>query len=128
MSGPPMPCECPRSTSGRPSRSTGRCARARSSHPSNVKSHGTAQAVSTAGAALRPDDEFLWTNERWRLHTLDGPTGLPVNVILVPREHFAELGDLPDDLAAELGIMLARIERAVRSVGEIGRVARLQVG
>ena len=69
-----------------------------------------------------PDDEFIWTNERWRLHALDAPTGLPVNVILVPREHFAELGDLPDELAAELGILLGRIERAVRSVGEIGRV------
>ena len=69
-----------------------------------------------------PDDEFIWMNERWRLHALDAPTGLPVNVILVPREHFAELGDLPDELAAELGILLGRIERAVRSVGEIGRV------
>src|SRR4051794_38175197 len=29
---------------------------------------------------------------------------------------------LPDDLAAELGLMLARVERAVLSVGEIGRV------
>ena len=69
-----------------------------------------------------PDDEYLWTNERWRLHGLEGPTGLPVIVILTPREHFAELSDLPDDLAAELGVLLARIERAVLSVGEIGRV------
>jgi len=45
-----------------------------------------------------------------------------VVVILESRKHIAEVGDLPDDLAAELGIMLARIERAVRSVGEIGRV------
>jgi diadenosine tetraphosphate (Ap4A) HIT family hydrolase len=70
----------------------------------------------------RPDDSYLWTNERWRVHGLETPTGLPVIVMLKPREHFGELGDLPDDLAAELGILLGRIERAVRSVGEIGRV------
>jgi diadenosine tetraphosphate (Ap4A) HIT family hydrolase len=69
----------------------------------------------------RPDDQFIWTNERWRLLAF-GPTGLPVIVLLEPREHYAEPGDLPDDLASELGIMLGRVERAVRSVGEIGRV------
>jgi len=68
------------------------------------------------------DDEYLWTNETWRLWAFDRPTGLPVVVLLEPREHHAEPGDLPDDLAADLGRMLTRVERAVRSVGEIGRV------
>jgi diadenosine tetraphosphate (Ap4A) HIT family hydrolase len=68
------------------------------------------------------DDDYIWTSERWRLHALDEPTGLPVAVLLEPREHFAEPGDLPDELAAELGVLLARIERAIRSIGEIGRV------
>jgi diadenosine tetraphosphate (Ap4A) HIT family hydrolase len=67
------------------------------------------------------DDEYLWTNERWRLYGL-GPTGLPVVVMLEPRAHFGELGDVPDELLAELGVLLGRVERAVRSVGEIGRV------
>jgi diadenosine tetraphosphate (Ap4A) HIT family hydrolase len=70
----------------------------------------------------RPDDEYLWTSERWRLTNTFEPTGLPVVVLLEPRQHYAELGDLPDDLARELGVLLGRIERAVRSVGEIGRV------
>jgi diadenosine tetraphosphate (Ap4A) HIT family hydrolase len=70
----------------------------------------------------RSDDEYLWTTERWRLWTFDRPTGLPVIVLLEPRAHYAEPGDLPDELAAELGLLTARIERAVRSVGEIGRV------
>src|SRR2546423_13843354 len=69
-----------------------------------------------------PDDRYLWTAERWRLRASDGPTGLPVVVVLEPRAHHAEPGDLPDDLAAELGLLIARIERAVRSAGEIGRV------
>ena len=50
------------------------------------------------------------------------PTGLPVVVLLEPREHYADPGDLPDELAAELGVLLARVERAIRSIGEIGRV------
>jgi diadenosine tetraphosphate (Ap4A) HIT family hydrolase len=67
------------------------------------------------------DEEFFWTNERWRLRAL-GPTGLPLVAILEPREHYAEPGDLPDDRAAELGVLQARIERAIRGLGDIGRV------
>jgi diadenosine tetraphosphate (Ap4A) HIT family hydrolase len=68
------------------------------------------------------DDEYLWASARWRLRGLDRPSGLPVVVLLEPREHVAEPGDLSDELASELGVMIARVERAVRSVGEIGRV------
>ena len=73
-------------------------------------------------ACTASDDEFLWTDERWRLVSPEGERALPVVVLLMPREHYAEPGDLPDDVAAELGILLARIERVVRGVGEIGRV------
>jgi diadenosine tetraphosphate (Ap4A) HIT family hydrolase len=45
-----------------------------------------------------------------------------VIVLLEPREHHAEPGDLPDELAQEMGVMLGRVERAIRSIGEIGRV------
>jgi hypothetical protein len=68
------------------------------------------------------DDACLWTSERWRLWAFDRPTGLPLIVLLEPRDHYAEPGDLPDELAAELGILLAGVERAVRSIGELGRV------
>lgn len=74
------------------------------------------------GRCAAPDEEYLWTSERWRLGALDRPSGLPLVVLLESREHFAEPGDLPDALAAELGVLIARIERAVRAVGEIGRV------
>jgi hypothetical protein len=75
-------------------------------------------------ACTASDDEFLWVNERWRVVPPEGGGGraLPAVVLLMPRQHYAEPGDLPDDLAAEFGVLLARIERAVRSVGEIGRV------
>ena len=67
------------------------------------------------------DDEYVWTTDRWRLLALE-PTGLPLVLMLESREHFSEPGDLPDELAAELGVLLARIERAIRSIGEFGRV------
>jgi diadenosine tetraphosphate (Ap4A) HIT family hydrolase len=50
------------------------------------------------------------------------PTGLPAVLLLESRDHYSEPCDLPDDLAAELGMLLARIERAVRSVPGVGRV------
>ena len=68
-----------------------------------------------------PDDEFFWTNERWRLQAL-GPTGLPFVALLEPREHYAEPGDLPLELAAELGVLQGRIERAISELDHIGRV------
>lgn len=73
-------------------------------------------------ACTTPDEEFLWTNERWRLGGLDDPPALPMVLLLFPRAHYAEPGDLSDELAAELGMLLSRFERAVRSIGEIGRV------
>jgi diadenosine tetraphosphate (Ap4A) HIT family hydrolase len=68
------------------------------------------------------DDEYLWVDEHWRLSAFPEPTGLPVVVLLESREHYSEPGDLPDELAADLGVMLAKIERLIRGLGNIGRV------
>jgi diadenosine tetraphosphate (Ap4A) HIT family hydrolase len=67
------------------------------------------------------EEGAIWSDERWLLAPLPKPSGLPVVVILFPRAHH-DLGDLPDELAAELGPLLDRVARAVESVGEIGRV------
>jgi len=72
-------------------------------------------------ACAKPDSDYAWTNERWRLFATE-PSGLPLVLILEPREHHDAPADLPDDLAAEQGLLLGRIERAVLSVGGIGRV------
>jgi diadenosine tetraphosphate (Ap4A) HIT family hydrolase len=69
----------------------------------------------------RPDGDYFWTDDTWRLFALP-PSGMPIVVILEPREHLDAPGDLSDDMASALGRMLARVERAVRGVGEIGRV------
>jgi diadenosine tetraphosphate (Ap4A) HIT family hydrolase len=68
------------------------------------------------------DDDYVWTTERWRLRPIAPPSGLPVVLLLEPREHLDAPGDLPDELAAELGVLIARIERAVSSLDGIGRV------
>ena len=73
-------------------------------------------------ACAASDENYIWTAARWRLRSFDQPTGLPIVLLLEPREHYAEPGDLPDELASELGVLLARIERAIRSIGQIGRV------
>jgi diadenosine tetraphosphate (Ap4A) HIT family hydrolase len=72
-------------------------------------------------ACATPDSEYLWTADRWRVRGLE-PGGLPVVVILEPREHFAGPADLPEELAREQGAMLGRVERAVLAVGGIARV------
>lgn len=66
-------------------------------------------------------EEAIWSDERWLVTSLGRPSGLPVVVILFPRAHH-DLDDLPGVLARELGPMLLRVEAAVRSVGEVGRV------
>ena len=72
-------------------------------------------------ACTAPDDDFLWIDDRWRVFAIP-EHALPVVVLLLPRDHFANPGDLPDERAADLGQMLARVERAVRAVPDIGRV------
>lgn len=72
-------------------------------------------------ACETPDDAFIWTDEHWRVGPRQEPSGLPVVVLLFPREHH-DLDSLPPERAAELGPLLVRIEAAVRAVGDIGRV------
>ena len=74
------------------------------------------------GRCAASDDAYIWANERWRLYALDPPNGLPVVVLLEPREHFTTPGDLPADLAGELGVLIGRIDRAICSIDGIGRV------
>ena len=66
-----------------------------------------------------PDDRYAWTDATWRL-SARGPVSVPT-LILGSRAH-VDLGDLDDDMAAELGRMVVRVERALAAVPGIGRV------
>ncbi len=72
-------------------------------------------------ACSTPDEAYIWVSERWRVRAMDRPTGLPMVLILECRSHL-DLGDLTNLLAAELGVMTVRLERAVRSLDGVARV------
>ena len=72
-------------------------------------------------ACAAPDGDYLWTDDDWRLKAME-PSGLPLVLILEPRAHFDGPADLPDGLARAQGVLIGRVERAVLSIGEVGRV------
>lgn len=79
------------------------------------------EEIAECKACQSSDDSYVWVNERWRVRSMDRPTGLPMILILEPRSHL-DLGDLPNLLAAELGVMTVRVERAIRSLDNVARV------
>ncbi|MFF2952864.1 hypothetical protein ACFVVU_16150 [Kitasatospora sp. NPDC057965] len=82
--------------------------------------HGEA-GPAECGECGRPDEDFVWTDEHWRLRAYGEPHGLPAVLLLNPRGHH-DLLDLPPARAAELGPVLQRVERAILGLGGIGRV------
>ena len=81
--------------------------------------HGE-DGADACSSCKRSDDEFIWTNDNWRLNA-DEPSGLPATVMLTPRVH-CDLTDLPQKLAVEMGPLFLRIEAALLSLGGIARV------
>lgn len=78
-------------------------------------------------ACGKPDEEYIWTDARWRLQAFP-PSGLPFVAILEPREHVDGPRDLTDAMLGEMGVMLARVERAVLEIPGIERVHILRYG
>jgi len=68
-----------------------------------------------------PERNVVWSDERWTLRGWGEPLGVPVGLSLMPKAHL-DLGDLDETHAAELGVLTVRIERAIRALGDIGRV------
>jgi hypothetical protein len=75
----------------------------------------------TCTACHAPDAAYIWVSDRWRVRAMDRPSGLPMVLILESRSHL-DLGDLTNLLAAELGVMTVRLERAIRSLESVERV------
>jgi hypothetical protein len=89
--------------------------------PVDVEPPRSGEDASDCVACNTPDEAYVWVGERWRVRAMDRPTGLPMVLILECRSHL-DLGDLPNLLAAELGVMTVRLERAVRSLDGVARV------
>ena len=63
----------------------------------------------------------VWSDDNWTLHPPVGGS-LPGAVWLASRVHADSFSDLPDEVAAEFGGVAARVERAILSRGDVGRV------
>jgi diadenosine tetraphosphate (Ap4A) HIT family hydrolase len=73
------------------------------------------------GSCRHDDDGYLWTDDSWRLWPM---TSFPLRgcVMLESRVHVDSFADMSPELLAALGPVTARIERAVLSIGDVGRV------
>lgn len=76
--------------------------------------------------SCRRADEGIWFDDRWRLTRMSG-VGVPLLLMLHPREHH-DLADLPDALAAELGVLTAHIARHVQAVPNVSRAHVYRIG
>jgi len=62
----------------------------------------------------------VWHDDRWRLVTFAQPSGAPLVMMLLPKDHF-DLTDLPDDLAGEFGRLIVHVARAIESLPHVAR-------
>ena len=76
--------------------------------------------------ACRARDEGIWLDDRWRLTRITN-VGVPLVLMLHPRDHH-DLADLPDELAAELGILTTHIVRHVQALPNISRAHVYRIG
>jgi len=65
-------------------------------------------------------------DDRWRLTQVPG-VGVPLALMLHPRDHH-DLADLPDDVAAELGVLTTHVARHVEALPNIGRCHVYRIG
>lgn len=63
----------------------------------------------------------VWSDEHWTLHPPVNAS-LPGTVWLASRVHADSFSDLPEAVAATFGPLAARVERAILSLGDVGRV------
>ena len=76
--------------------------------------------------SCRKRDEGIWLNERWRLTRVAG-VGVPLALMLHPRDHY-DMADLPDELAAELGLLTTRIVRHIQALPHVSRAHVYRIG
>jgi len=72
------------------------------------------------GRCSDPMRGAAWSDERW-VFAGSRNHGVSFWGTLLPKAHL-DIGDLDDEHASEMGILIVRIERAIRALGHIGRV------
>lgn len=68
-----------------------------------------------------PDTDYIWVDDHWRIRAGEYPTGVPAMLFLECRDH-VDMDGLDDALAAELGQLIVRLDRAIQAIGNVGRV------
>lgn len=76
--------------------------------------------------SCRNRDEGIWFDDRWRLTRIT-KVGVPLVLMLHPRDHY-DLADLPDDMAAELGVLTTHIARHVQALPHVARAHVYRIG
>jgi len=71
-------------------------------------------------------DQGIWFDARWRLSRITG-VGVPLALMLHPRDHY-DMADLPDELAAELGVLTTHVVRHVQALPNISRAHVHRIG
>jgi diadenosine tetraphosphate (Ap4A) HIT family hydrolase len=71
-------------------------------------------------------DTGIWLNDDWRLSRIGG-VGVPLVLMLHPRDHY-DLADLPDDVAAEMGVLTTHVARHIEALPHIARAHVYRIG
>ena len=66
------------------------------------------------------EDGTVWRDDHWRLAVGHALTGVPLRLMLFSRAH-VDFPDLGDDRAAELGVLLVHLARAIESLPHVAR-------
>ncbi|WP_285735252.1 hypothetical protein [Kitasatospora phosalacinea] len=74
----------------------------------------------------RDRDEGLWFTDHWRLGQVTG-VGVPLALMLYPRDHY-DLAELPDELAAEMGVLTTHVVRQVQALPHVSRAHVYRLG
>jgi hypothetical protein len=80
---------------------------------------------STCSSCTRRD-QGIWFDDHWRLTRID-EAGVPLILMLHPRDHY-DMADLPDDLAAEQGVLSAHLVRHVQALQNVSRCHVYRIG
>ncbi|BCY14610.1 hypothetical protein [Actinoplanes sp. L3-i22] len=76
--------------------------------------------------SCRDRDQGIWLHEHWRLTRIAG-AGVPLILMLHPREHH-DMAELPDELAAEMGVLTKHLVRHVQALPHVTRAHVYRVG
>lgn len=66
----------------------------------------------------------IWANDEWNVRPLEFRPGIapPIPAYMLNSAMHTDIAEFDDARAADFGIMTARLVRAIRSIGDIGRV------